>query len=67
MTKTGFRLLPYLKAKNGSSETNDFNDLENREIEEYTPAGYGIAETGRRSIEISRSQSAWTAPRHGQA
>jgi hypothetical protein len=31
MTKTGFRLLPYLKAKNGSSETNDFNDLENRE------------------------------------
>jgi hypothetical protein len=30
MTKTGFRLLPYLKAKNGSSATNEFNDLENR-------------------------------------
>jgi hypothetical protein len=30
MTKTGFRLLPYLKAKNGSSGTNEFNDLENR-------------------------------------
>jgi hypothetical protein len=30
MTKTGFRLPPYLKAKNGSSGTNEFNDLENR-------------------------------------
>jgi hypothetical protein len=30
MTKTGFRLLPYLKAKNGSSGSNEFNDLENR-------------------------------------
>jgi hypothetical protein len=30
MMKTGLRLLPYLKAKNGSSGTNDFNDLENR-------------------------------------
>jgi hypothetical protein len=30
MTKTGFRLPPYLKAKNGSSRTNEFNDLENR-------------------------------------
>jgi hypothetical protein len=28
MTKTGFRLQPYLKAKSGSSETNDFKDLE---------------------------------------
>jgi hypothetical protein len=30
MTKTGFRLLPYLKAKNGSSGSNVFSDLENR-------------------------------------
>ncbi len=30
MTKTGFPLLPYLKAKNRSLGTNDFNDLENR-------------------------------------
>jgi hypothetical protein len=30
MTKTDFRLLPYLKAKNGSSGTNEFNDLETR-------------------------------------
>lgn len=29
MTKTGFRLLPYLKAKNGSPVPNDFNDLDN--------------------------------------
>ena len=30
MTKTGFRLPPYLKAKNGSSGPNEFNNLENR-------------------------------------
>jgi hypothetical protein len=30
MTKTGFRLPPYLKANNGSSGTNQFNDLEKR-------------------------------------
>ena len=30
MTKTGFRLPPYLKAENGSSGANDFKDLENR-------------------------------------
>jgi hypothetical protein len=30
MTKTGFKLPPYLKAKNRSSATNEFNGLENR-------------------------------------
>jgi hypothetical protein len=30
MTKTDFRLLPYPKAKNGSSGPNEFNELENR-------------------------------------
>jgi hypothetical protein len=32
MTKTGFRLPPYLKAENGSSGANDFRDLENRKL-----------------------------------
>jgi hypothetical protein len=37
MTKTGFRLLPYLKAKNGSPESNDFNDLANRKSRGIPP------------------------------
>ena len=37
MTKTGFRLPPYLKAKNGSQEHNDFNDLENRKSRGIPP------------------------------
>jgi len=43
MTKTGFRLLPYLKAKNGSSGTNDFRDLENRK-----PRGIPLRDTASR-------------------
>ena len=37
MTKTGFRLPPYLKAKNGSQEHNDFNDLANRKSRGIPP------------------------------
>ena len=37
MTKTGFRLPPYLKAKNGSQEHNDFNDLDNRKSRGIPP------------------------------
>jgi hypothetical protein len=37
MTKTGFRLPPYLKAKNGSPRFNEFNNLENRKSRGISP------------------------------